>query len=80
MHTRGLTDRTLGAFVAVTLAASVVVVALTLALVSAQDPQIVTEGLLIASVILPNASDLYRRVQLRLRSAPARKAAHAEAR
>ncbi len=80
MHTRGLTDRTLGAFVAVTLAASVVVVALTLALVSAQDPQIVTEGLLIASVILPNASDLYRRAQLRLRSAPARKAAHAEAR
>ncbi len=80
MHTRGLTDRTLGAFVAVTLAASVVVVELTLALVSAQDPQIVTEGLLIASVILPNASDLYRRVQLRLRSAPARKAAHAEAR
>jgi len=80
VHTRGLTDRTLGAFVAVTLAASVVVVELTLALVSAQDPQIVTEGLLIASVILPNASDLYRRVQLRLRSAPARKAAHAEAR
>ncbi len=43
MRKTGLRDRTLGAFVAVALAASVVV-ALTLALVSAQDQQIVTGG------------------------------------
>jgi rhamnose transport system permease protein len=53
--------------------------ALTLALVSAQDQNIVVGGLLIASVILPNGLDLYRRARARLRSAAARRAAHAEA-
>jgi rhamnose transport system permease protein len=47
--------------------------ALTLALVSAQDQQIVVGGLLIASVIVPSARDLYRRARLRLRSAAARR-------
>jgi rhamnose transport system permease protein len=47
--------------------------ALTLALVTAQDQQIVIGGLLIASVIVPNAADLYRRARLRLRTAAARR-------
>jgi rhamnose transport system permease protein len=47
--------------------------ALTLALVSAQDQQIVVGGLLIASVIVPSARDLYRRARVRLRSAAARR-------
>jgi rhamnose transport system permease protein len=53
--------------------------ALTLALVSAQDQNIVIGGLLIASVIVPNGLDLYRRARARLQSAAARRAAHAEA-
>ena len=47
--------------------------ALTLDLVSAQNQNIVIGGLLIASVLLPNAADLYRRGRLRLRSAAARR-------
>ena len=44
--------------------------ALTLDLVSPQDQQIVIGGLLIASVILPNASGLYRRARARVESCP----------
>ena len=47
--------------------------ALTLNLVSSQNQNIVIGGLLIVSVLLPNASDLYRRGRLRLRSATARR-------
>jgi rhamnose transport system permease protein len=47
--------------------------ALTLDLVTAQNQNIVVGGLLIASVILPNAADLYRRARVRLRSAAARR-------
>ena len=47
--------------------------ALTLALISSQDQNIVVGALLIASVIIPNAADLYRRARLRLRSAAARR-------
>src|SRR5262249_3010720 len=43
--------------------------AMTLALVSAQDQNIVIGGLLIVSVIVPSAGDLYRRGRLRLQSA-----------
>jgi rhamnose transport system permease protein len=54
--------------------------ALTLDLVSPQDQQIVIGGLLIASVILPNASALYDRARARLGSALARrKLAHGPA-
>jgi rhamnose transport system permease protein len=53
--------------------------ALTLALVSAQDQNIVVGGLLLASVIVPNGPELYRRARARLRSASARRAAGAEA-
>jgi rhamnose transport system permease protein len=49
--------------------------ALTLALVSAQEQQIVVGGLLIASVVVPNAPGLYRRGRLRLETALARRRA-----
>jgi rhamnose transport system permease protein len=47
--------------------------ALTLDLVSPQDQQIVTGGLLIASVILPNSAALYERASARIQSALARR-------
>jgi rhamnose transport system permease protein len=47
--------------------------AMTLALVSSQNQNIVIGGLLIASVIVPSAPDLYRRGRLRLRTAAARR-------
>ena len=47
--------------------------ALTLDLVSPQDQQIVIGGLLIASVILPNAAALYERARARIESALARR-------
>jgi rhamnose transport system permease protein len=47
--------------------------ALTLALVSSQDQNIVVGGLLIASVIVPSAAGAFARVRLRLRSAAARR-------
>ena len=56
--------------------------ALTADLVPAQDQNIVVGALLVASVIVPNSADLYRRVRARLRSAGARRhaaAAQAEA-
>src|SRR6476659_11015862 len=55
--------------------------ALTADLIPSQDQNIVVGGLLLASVIVPNARDLYRRARVRLRSAEARRhaaAAHAE--
>jgi rhamnose transport system permease protein len=55
--------------------------ALTADLVPAQDQNIVVGALLLASVIVPNAADLYRRARARLQSAAARRqvaAAHAE--
>jgi rhamnose transport system permease protein len=57
--------------------------ALTMALVSAQDQNIVVGILLIASVIVPNIGEMYRRARVRLRSAAARRqrgAQQAEAR
>jgi rhamnose transport system permease protein len=65
-----------GTIVGVVLAATILgalQTAMTLALVSAQDQNIVIGGLLIASVIVPSAGDLYRRGRLRLRSALARR-------
>src|SRR6476619_7577473 len=57
---------------------------MTLDQISAQDQNIVVGGLLLASVIVPNARDMYRRARVRLRSAAARRhaaaAAHAEGR
>jgi rhamnose transport system permease protein len=57
--------------------------ALTADLVPAQDQNIVVGALLVASVILPNGGELYRRARTRLRSAGARRqaaaAAHADA-
>ncbi len=53
--------------------------ALTADLIPAQDQNIVVGALLIASVILPNAGDLYRRARARLRSASARRHAAAVA-
>jgi rhamnose transport system permease protein len=47
--------------------------AMTLDNVSAQDQNIVIGGLLIVSVVVPSAGDLYRRGRLRLRSALARR-------
>jgi rhamnose transport system permease protein len=47
--------------------------ALTMALVSAQDQNIVVGILLIASVIVPNTGEMYRRARVRLRSAAARR-------
>jgi rhamnose transport system permease protein len=55
--------------------------ALTADLVPAQDQNIVVGALLLASVIVPNAADLYRRARARLQSAAARRqvaAAHAD--
>jgi rhamnose transport system permease protein len=58
--------------------------ALTADLVPAQDQNIVVGALLVASVIVPNGGELYRRARIRLRSAGARRhaaaAAQAEAR
>jgi rhamnose transport system permease protein len=56
--------------------------ALTADLIPAQDQNIVVGSLLIASVIVPNGADLYRRARVRLRSFEARRhaaAAHVEA-
>jgi rhamnose transport system permease protein len=47
--------------------------ALTADLVPAQDQNIVVGALLLASVIVPNAGDIYRRARVRLRSAEARR-------
>jgi rhamnose transport system permease protein len=56
--------------------------ALTADLMPAQDQNIVVGALLLASVIIPNAGEIYRRARARLRSAEARRhraaAAHAE--
>jgi rhamnose transport system permease protein len=49
--------------------------ALTADLVAAQDQNIVVGALLVASVIVPNAADLYRRARTRIRSAGARRSA-----
>jgi rhamnose transport system permease protein len=54
--------------------------ALTADLVPAQDQNIVVGGLLLASVIIPNARGLYRRARVRLESAGARRHAAAAAR
>ena len=57
--------------------------ALTPTSIPAQDQNIVVGGLLIVSVIVPNAGDIYRRARARLRSAEARRhaaAAQAEGR
>jgi rhamnose transport system permease protein len=57
--------------------------ALTADLMPAQDQNIVVGALLVASVIIPNGSELYRRGRVRLRSAAARRhaaAAQAESR
>jgi rhamnose transport system permease protein len=51
--------------------------ALTADLIPAQDQNIVVGGLLLASVIVPNSADLYRRARERLRSAAARRHAAA---
>jgi rhamnose transport system permease protein len=53
--------------------------AMTADLVPAQDQNIVVGALLLASVIIPNSRDLYRRVRMRLRSAEARRHAAAVA-
>jgi rhamnose transport system permease protein len=53
--------------------------ALTADLIAAQDQNIVVGGLLLASVIVPNAGDLYRRGRARLRIAAARRNAAAVA-
>ena len=56
--------------------------ALTADQVPAQDQSIVVGALLVASVIVPNGADLYRRARARLQSAAARRqvaAAQAEA-
>jgi len=51
--------------------------ALTADLIPAQDQNIVVGALLVASVIVPNAGELYRRGRARLRSAGARRHAAA---
>jgi rhamnose transport system permease protein len=51
--------------------------ALTADLIASQDQNIVVGGLLLASVIIPSARDLYRRARIRLRSAEARRHAAA---
>jgi rhamnose transport system permease protein len=51
--------------------------ALTADLVPAQDQNIVVGALLLASVIIPNGADLYRRARARIRSAGARRQAAA---
>jgi rhamnose transport system permease protein len=53
--------------------------AMTADLVPAQDQSIVVGGLLLASVIVPNTADMYRRARARLRSADARRHAAAQA-
>jgi rhamnose transport system permease protein len=53
--------------------------ALTADLIPAQDQNIVVGVLLIASVIVPNAGELYRRARTRLQSAAARRHAAAAA-
>ena len=53
--------------------------AMTADLVPAQDQNIVVGGLLLASVIVPNTADMYRRARARLRSAGARRHAAAQA-
>jgi rhamnose transport system permease protein len=53
--------------------------AMTADLVPAQDQNIVVGGLLLASVIVPNTADMYRRARARLRSAEARRHAAAQA-
>jgi rhamnose transport system permease protein len=52
--------------------------AMTADLVPAQDQSIVVGGLLLASVIVPNTGDMYRRARARLRSAGARRQAAAQ--
>jgi hypothetical protein len=47
---------------------------LTLHLMSPQDQNVVIGGLLVASVILPNASSIYHRARTRIASAGARRA------
>ena len=42
-------------------------------LIPAQDQNIVVGGLLLASVIVPNCGDIYRRARARLRTAGARR-------
>jgi rhamnose transport system permease protein len=74
-----------GAIIGVVLAVAVLgclQTALTADQVPAQDQNIVVGALLVASVIVPNAADLYRRARARLQSAAARRqvaAAQAEA-
>ena len=51
--------------------------ALTADLIPAQDQNIVVGGLLLASVIVPNGGEIYRRARARLRSAEARRHAAA---
>ena len=53
--------------------------ALTADLIAAQDQNIVVGGLLLASVIVPNGGELYRRARARLRIAEARRHAAAVA-
>ena len=53
--------------------------ALTADLIPAQDQNIVVGILLVASVIVPNGGELYRRARARLRSAEARRHAAAAA-
>jgi rhamnose transport system permease protein len=53
--------------------------AMTQALVSAQEQNIVVGALLILSVVVPNLTGIYQRVRLRLRSAAARRHAGEQA-
>jgi rhamnose transport system permease protein len=53
--------------------------ALTADQIPAQDQNIVVGGLLLASVVIPNGRDVYRRARTRLRSAVARRQAAAAA-
>src|SRR5262249_48691457 len=53
--------------------------ALTADLMPAQGQNIVVGHLLVASGIVPNGAELYRRARVRLRTAAARRAAHADA-
>ena len=54
--------------------------AMTADLIPAQDQNIVVGGLLLASVIVPNLGDIYRRTRARLRTAGARRQASASMR
>ena len=51
--------------------------AMTADLIPAQDQNIVVGGLLLASVIVPNLGDMYRRARARLRAVAARRQAAA---